>query len=280
MFGFVTANMQELTQEQRQRYRSVYCGICRRIGQNAGSGSRLCLTYDLVFLVLLLSSLYEPEETPGAAHCLPHPIVRQDHVDSPIVSYGADMNVILGYHVAEDHRLDSRRPELLSRILRQPYDSLRQQYSRQCGSIEENLKAIHALEQANCPDPDLPANCFGKLLGELFVWQEDQWAGCLRQLGHSLGRFIYLADAAMDYPKDARSGNYNPFIAMGGGVATERWNEYLTGEMADCAAAFERLPLVQDKGLLDNIIYSGIWLTYRQKEKKVRRRADHDRRSL
>ena len=28
---------------------------------------------------------------------------------------------------------------------------------------------------------------------------------------------------------------------------------------------FERLPLVQDKGILDNILYSGVWLNYRRK---------------
>lgn len=278
MFGFVTANMQELTLEQRQRYRSVYCGICRRIGQNTTGVSRMCLNYDLVFLALLLSSLYEPEEESGAARCLPHPITRQSYVDSPVISYGADMNVILGYHVAEDHRLDGHRLDAaaLSKALRGSYEVLRQKYAAQCGSIEENLDAIHRLERENCPNPDLPANCFGTLLGTLFVWREDQWSDCLRQMGHSLGRFIYLADAAMDYSRDLRSGNYNPFIAMGGGITPERWNEYLTDEMADCARAFERLPLVQDKKLLDNILYSGIWLTYRQKERKVLGRADHD----
>ena len=31
---------------------------------------------------------------------------------------------------------------------------------------------------------------------------------------------------------------------------------------------FEKLPLVQDKALLDNILYSGVWVNYRRKRKE------------
>ena len=41
-------------------------------------------------------------------------------------------------------------------------------------------------------------------------------------------------------------------------------------EMGRATQAYEMLPLVQDKDLLDNILYSGVWVTYRRKEKKAR----------
>ena len=34
--------------------------------------------------------------------------------------------------------------------------------------------------------------------------------------------------------------------------------------IGESAAAFERLPLVQDAALLRNILYSGVWLRYRR----------------
>ncbi len=274
MFGYVTANIQELDAVQRRRYRAVYCGICHRIGENASQGSRLCLTYDLVFLALVLSSLYEPEETAAASRCIVHPFSRQSYVDSPVIAYAADMNVALGYYSADDHWQDDHRLDALalSRLLQSHYDPIRKRYPRQCRAIETGLEELHRLEKENCPNPDLPANAFGALLGELFVYREDHWSACLRQLGHSLGRFIYLADAAMDYHKDKRKGNYNPFLATGDSGDNEKWNEHLTAEMANCARAFEHLPLVQDKALMDNILYSGVWLTYRHREKKGHRR--------
>ena len=36
--------------------------------------------------------------------------------------------------------------------------------------------------------------------------------------------------------------------------------------MGRCTAAFEKLPLVQDKPLLDNILYSGVWINKRGKK--------------
>ena len=83
-----------------------------------------------------------------------------------------------------------------------------------------------------------------------------------------LGRFVYLLDAALDYEKDRKHGKYNPFLAMGLGQEGGTWEDYLVLTMGRCTEAFEKLPLVQDKGLLDNILYSGIWANYRSKHKK------------
>ena len=38
--------------------------------------------------------------------------------------------------------------------------------------------------------------------------------------------------------------------------------------MAKCTEEFERLPLVQDKQILDNILYSGVWCSFRGKKKE------------
>ena len=105
-------------------------------------------------------------------------------------------------------------------------------------------------------------------MGELLTYEEDLWADNLRQMGFYLGRFIYLLDAALDYEKDAKNGKYNPYLAMGTGKDWARWEEYLVLTMGRCTEYFEKLPLVQDKPLLDNILYSGVWTGKRRKEKK------------
>ena len=105
-------------------------------------------------------------------------------------------------------------------------------------------------------------------MGELLVWKEDLWSETLRQMGNGLGRFIYLADAAVDYAADEKKKKYNPFLAMGTGNDPKRWEEYLVLAMGRCAERYEKLPLVQDKALLDNILYSGVWVNYRGKRKE------------
>ena len=47
------------------------------------------------------------------------------------------------------------------------------------------------------------------------------------------------------------------------------WEAHLVLAMARCTACYERLPLVQDKALMDNILYSGVWGNYRRKRKQV-----------
>ena len=93
-------------------------------------------------------------------------------------------------------------------------------------------------------------------------------------MGMALGRFIYLADAMEDYPADVKKGRYNPFIAMGAGENPKQWDEYLVMAMGRCTDYYERLPLVQDKDLLDNILYSGVWTKFRKKGRKTGERAD------
>ena len=54
MFGYVIPNQAALDDEAKARYRTAYCGLCRRIGALHGLRGRLTLSYDLTFLDLLL----------------------------------------------------------------------------------------------------------------------------------------------------------------------------------------------------------------------------------
>ena len=272
MFGFVTASCKELTKEQSDRYGGVYCGICRQIRDSASQGARVGLGYDMAFLALLLTSLYEPEETSGPLHCAAHPFRKRDWVDNEFIRYAADMNVALAYYKAMDDWFDDRNPaaKIMANVFGKTMPSLLKMYPRQCGAIESCIGELSALEADNCPNPDETANTFGRLMGELLVYREDIWSPILRDLGRHLGRFIYLADAAVDYRADKKKNKYNPFLAMGTGEDWPRWEEYLVQAMGRCTHEFEKLPLVQDKALLDNILYSGVWMNYRGKGAKVR----------
>ncbi len=267
MFGYVTANWRELEKDQQDRYGSIYCGICRQIRIQSGQIARLGLSYDMAFLALLLMSLYEPEEEKGKNRCLVHPLKRHSWVDNPYIRYSADMNVALAYYNCLDDWQDEKKhsARLLAEVLEKPYRRIREAYPRQCDAIAGCIQQLAELEARECANPDEPANCFGQLMAELLVYEEDMWSCHLRQLGMQLGRFIYLLDAAVDYDKDKRKGKYNPYIAMGMEKDWARWEEYLVLAMGKCTRSYEILPLVQDKGLLDNILYSGVWVSYRAK---------------
>ena len=276
MFGYVMANVGELTKEQKLRYNSVYCGICRQIRVRSTNLARLGLSYDMAFLALLLMSLYEPEETSGKRACALHPVKPRPWVDNEYIRYAADMNVALAYYKALDDYADEGKRKWLADLLGKSMDAVRQAYPRQCGAIESCIRRLTELEGENCDNPDETANCFGALMAELLVYREDLWAPALRQTGMALGRFIYLADAATDYRKDKKKHRYNPFLAAGMEENWQRWEQYLVLAMGRCTDYYERLPLVQDKGILDNILYSGVWVEYRRKAQKGLQEEEHD----
>ena len=277
MFGYVTASGKELTKAQQDRYGSVYCGICRAIRDQSGQIARLGLSYDMAFLALVLMSLYEPEEVSGRNSCAMHPLKRRTWVDNKYIRYSADMNVALAYYNCLDDWQDDGKvsAKAMAGILEKRLPAIEERWPRQCAAIRDCLARLAKLEKENCGNPDLPAGVFGELMGELFVFEEDLWATTLRQMGQALGRFVYLLDAALDYDKDRRKDKYNPYLAMGTGKDWKKWEDYLVLTMGRSTAHYEKLPLVQDKALLDNILYSGVWMRYRKREE-----GDHDRRSL
>ena len=60
MFGYVITNCKALSQEQQQRFRALYCGMCHTLHVRYGNLGRFTLSYDMTFLAMVLSALYEP----------------------------------------------------------------------------------------------------------------------------------------------------------------------------------------------------------------------------
>ena len=59
MFGYVTPLEGELKVKELQFYKSTYCGLCKAMGKRVCSESRMTLSYDVVFLVLVRFLLQE-----------------------------------------------------------------------------------------------------------------------------------------------------------------------------------------------------------------------------
>lgn len=268
MFGYLAADSSHLTPEELSRYKACYCGLCRSLQERHGAASRLTLNYDMTFLVLLLQSLYEPEERGGEGPCLVHPIRPRSWLKSEITDYAADLNLTLAYLKCLDNWEDDGSLLALgeAKALRQAYEHVSLRYPRQCAVMRESLQSLSALEKEGREDPDAAAACFGRLLGELFVWREDRWAAVLRAMGDALGRAVYVMDACMDLDADAARGRYNPFRRWYGLPDNEqRFRAMLQMLMGDCLRAFDVLPLVQDVSILKNILCLGLWAQFVRK---------------
>jgi hypothetical protein len=280
MFGFVVANTEALTDAQLERYKGAYCGLCRTLQKRHGDLSRMTLNYDMTFLVLLLGSMYEPEEQSGAGRCMAHPLHRRSWWTSRFTDYAADMNVALAWHNCMDDWNDEKKLLSLTeaKLLRAQYEKVYRAWPAQCDAIELCMETLRAVEISPEPAPDAAANAFGKLMGELFSVEADSvWNPRFHAFGEALGRFVYMMDACVDLETDRKKGNYNPLLAMypAGDVAEDEKLELLKMLIAECSAEFERLPLLQDVEILRSVLYSGVWTQYAMKLKKEKGGAAH-----
>lgn len=268
MFGYLVAATKVLEEDELTRYKSVYCGLCRSLRRCFGEHARLTLNFDMTFLVLLLSSLYEPEEEQGSQTCVRHPIEAHPYAMSGVSDYAAHMNIAMAYLKCLDDWEDDRRLTALAeaKTLKAGYEKVRDAYPRQCGAIEKALHELTALENEGRGDPDAAAARFGAMMREVFVYREDRWSDTLRSMADALGRFVYLLDAAMDLDEDVTRGRYNPFRSLHGDADNEaRFRDILRMQLGECIYWFDRLPLVQDVNLLKNILCVGLWSAFNQK---------------
>ena len=277
MFGYVLTNCKTLTDEQRMRFKAMYCGMCRTLKQRYGHLERMTLSNDMTFLALLLSALYEPEEISGWEKCLPHPIKPHEYVQTAFMEYAVDLNVALAYHKCRDNWQDDKNPAFAaaSSLLKKSYKKACGYRPEKCRAIEEWMAEIAEYEKRG-GEIDPPMNMTGRMMGILFAYQDDVWAESLYKMGDALGRFIYFMDAYEDLPRDVKHGKFNPLRTMMDQPDYEDiCRDALMMMIADCAEEFERLPIIRDADLIRNIIYSGVWAKYgyiQSKKEKANRK--------
>lgn len=271
MFGYVTALEPELKMKEYHEYKAFYCGLCQVLKEKYGFVGQMTLTYDMTFLIMLLTSLYECMPEVSEHRCKVHPLKKQKMLTNAFTEYGADMNMLLTYyHLMDDWKDEGSAAGFAgAAALKGTYRKLKKKYPRQSRAIAYWLHRLHMLEERNEQNIDLVAGCFGKIMEALFVYQEDCWQDTLKRMGFFLGKFIYIMDAFDDVEKDIQTGSYNALKSrFGHEKFTEECKMMLNMMMAECTIEFEKLPCILDAEILRNILYAGVWKKFEKKSEK------------
>lgn len=265
MFGYIIINKGELKFKEFDVYQGYYCGLCRVLKEKCGIKGQMTLSYDMTFLAMLLSDLYEPELTRGTTKCIVHPFEKHPTIRTEFTEYAADMNILLTYYKCLDDWNDDRKADrkLLSDMLCGAVYKIRNKYPEKADLIRRTLDKISEKEKQKVRDVDEMSALFGEILGTIFSYRDDEWADELYTIGNNLGRFIYIMDAYEDIEDDIKKNRYNPFIDdYGNPEFDEDIQKVLTKMMSECCRAFELLPIINDIDILRNILYSGVWSRY------------------
>lgn len=73
MFGYIYVNQKDLSEESKKQYQAYYCGLCQVLKKSSGVKGQILLNYDMTFLIILLTGLYELQNQEKTFTCPLHP---------------------------------------------------------------------------------------------------------------------------------------------------------------------------------------------------------------
>ena len=213
MYGYVIVNKPELKFKEYDRYRSYYCGLCDILREQYGIRGQVSLSYDMTFLVILLTGLYEPQTAYLEERCIVHPVAKHPVRKNEVTSYVADMNVLMAYYKCVDDWKDEKKVTRLtySRLLKGQVKKICGKYPQKAEAIRQALSGLSAAEKAGEENIDRAASYFATVMSVVMAMKEDEWTEELQKMGYQLGKFIYLCDAYEDAEEDIKAGRYNVF---------------------------------------------------------------------
>lgn len=291
MFGYVLPREDKLSEEEKLRYRAAYCGLCRCLKLRYGFSARFLVNYDMTFLYFLLQE--EKNQKPERCFCPARVVCKKNCMPSDAaMEYAADMSVLLSCWKLRDAQRDGNFGHRISagaalRLYKKDWQKAAQKHPKENQVFAEQLERLNRLEDECCSSIDRTADAFASLLRVCAVFCADEKKRrAVQVLLYHVGRFLYLADALEDLPKDNRSGSYNPLryrYQLQDGKLSDADKKQLL-QTADAsvnlaASALELLPRTDDFDILKNIVYYGLPTvlscvaegTFRKKGKKHER---------
>jgi len=267
MFGYVRINKMDLTFREYEHYKAYYCGLCKYLKRNHTELSRMTINYDITFLIVLLSSIYQPSAQVFHEKCIVDPVKKKKHIINEITEYAASMNILLAYYKLEDDVNDEGdiKSRLVRRAYRKSFKTAYDKYPQKADFIKTCLGELRSLEEDQSTSIDQTSNCFARLLEEIFDYKDDEYRDRLRKVGFNIGKYIYIMDAYEDLDQDLEKGRYNPFSSYKDdreGLKV-RVDKLIGMTLARLEEAILNLDIKVNKSIIDNIIYSGVYLRYK-----------------
>lgn len=264
MFGYVRPATPELRVREHERFRALYCGMCRTLGKNYGFAARCVLSYDFVFLAAIL---WQAEDSPRVENCrcpLSFSKKRCCTNTNEAMDTAAGCGVILAYHKLRDNvRDEGFFKSLVARTasvgLRRAYKKAVRRYPDFDAAVAERLRELEAIERAGAvrQTADLHADKFARLLAAAADGETDETRRkILAELLYHLGRWIYITDARDDLAEDTAQNR--PNALRGSQMSDEDIELTLRHSLNLVSSAFELMPETAWSEIVRNIVFAGL----------------------
>lgn len=281
MFGYVRIDKPELKVREYESYRGAYCGLCRSMGKCTGCASRMTLSYDFAFLLLIRAVLTRTKCELSLQRCFVHPLKKRPMMKHNTESeYVACAAALLSYYKCRDDLQDETgKKKLRARLFHPTAKGMRKKALKKHpelipldDTLRETMDRIASEEKKGVPSADFYAALSGGLLGEIFAFGlEKPQQQIARTLGRHVGKWIYLVDAYDDLTDDLKHGRFNPYSLIWSAessgespVTAERREMIRIALLSELSEAEKALDLIDFsgykdyEGILKNILYLGL----------------------
>ncbi len=279
MRGYIAPDKPELKIREYELYSGYYCGICKSIGKRYGQLPRLTLSYDSVFLALILAGLQDGREIIRIKRCPIHPIRKKPILyENESVDYASDMHLILSFYKLIDDYKDDRNilAGTAAFLANKQFNRLAERYPEKSGIIASRLKELSDIENTKTASLDQAAEPFAKIMETIFTWDGTDGLKTgtemiLGRIGYHIGKWIYIIDAFDDMEINLKDKSFNPILIHFDfnsekeetlyefrARIRERIEFNLLSYLEELSKAYDLLPIKKNKALIENIIYLGL----------------------
>lgn len=221
MFGYIKPYVPSLSVGEYEAYKAAYCGLCRTMGHMTGQASRLALSYDVSFLAIFRMAMRRIPTEFDKSGCIAHPVKKRLFMkENSELEFCAFALAALTKGKIEDNIQDERSLKKFANRLMLPYaNRLEKKVSKLYAHLntltDRCIKETTALEKEKCASIDKAASPTAELISQIASFGLDEReAKIARVIGYSIGKFVYVLDAADDLAEDIKSEKYNPIALM------------------------------------------------------------------
>lgn len=261
MFGYIRLEENQLKLKDLQRYREMYCAICRRMAAYSQS-ARAMLSFDMVFFALL--SGYEGESLAPALGSRKRCFVPLRDT-CQVIDYWACISIMMIWHKLDNDVKDGERWQVgMRRMICKGYAAAKLQYPEAERILRESMDEIFRLEAAKTDDPRLLTDVFSKMMVAVYRQspkpsEDEAFITVAEQIVATATRWLYCLDFLDDLSKDEKKNQYNPILASND---RELAKTELVKTIHDCVKELQRLSIFLPYGgynaVISNVLHDGI----------------------
>lgn len=276
MFGYVSIDKSNISDEQYAVYKSIYCSLCKTMGKEYSIFSRFILSYDCTFYALIIMSLKDQNPCFSNGHCSFNPTKKCSYIEDDIsLSMAAAVSVTTAYYKLIDNIEDSNffkslGCRIILPIFRRWNNKAKVKYPEIENSVSKMSNTQFIVERKENVSLDNACDPTATMLSEICkvitkyvivnIGKDNNTnERILGTFGYHLGRWIYLMDALDDYDKDKKNKSFNPLVnKFDNELDTEYVKRLLNHALSEMMLSYNLFNKSKYESIVNNILCCGL----------------------